>query len=122
MKEKRYNTFWGITHVILTTRINIFFVFLLYLIIQYISKLHKTHRTFKVKNIHFKSTTGFYYNNIIIIQTRQKQSRNKMFFAFIYDHEYVKSDQDFYGDAIISFYPAEYKDKVIKYLKSLYCL
>lgn len=35
-----------------------------------------------------------------------------MYIAFIYDHEYVKSDQDFYGDAIISFYPAEYKEKV----------
>jgi hypothetical protein len=35
-----------------------------------------------------------------------------MYFAFIYDHDYVKSDQDFYGDAIVSFYPNESKEKV----------
>ena len=35
-----------------------------------------------------------------------------MYISFIYDHEYVKSDRDFYGDAIISFYPAEFKEKV----------
>lgn len=48
-----------------------------------------------------------------------------MYIAFIYDHEYVKSDQDFYGDAIISFYPAEYKEKVknnvcLKLLKKVF--
>ncbi len=35
-----------------------------------------------------------------------------MFFAFVYDHKYIKDDRDFYGDAIISFYPFESKDTV----------
>ncbi len=35
-----------------------------------------------------------------------------MFFSFIYDHNYLKFDRDFYGDAIVSFSPSESKDKV----------
>ena len=35
-----------------------------------------------------------------------------MFFAFVYDHKYIKSERDFYGDAIISFYPVESKETV----------
>ena len=35
-----------------------------------------------------------------------------MFFAFIYDHHYIKSDRDFYGDAIVCFYPTESKESV----------
>ncbi len=37
-----------------------------------------------------------------------------MYFAFIYDHRYMKNDRDFYGDAIICFYPAERKESVSK--------
>jgi hypothetical protein len=35
-----------------------------------------------------------------------------MYFAFIYDHRYMKNDRDFYGDAILCFYPAERKESV----------
>ncbi len=35
-----------------------------------------------------------------------------MYIAFVYDHKYVKNDRDFYADAIVSFYPAESKEKV----------
>ena len=35
-----------------------------------------------------------------------------MYIAFVYDHKYVKNDQDFYADAIVSFYPSESKEKV----------
>lgn len=36
-----------------------------------------------------------------------------MYIAFVYDHKYVKNDQDFYADAIVSFYPSENKEKVV---------
>ena len=36
-----------------------------------------------------------------------------MYIAFVYDHKYVKNDQDFYADAIVSFYPSESKEKVV---------
>ena len=37
-----------------------------------------------------------------------------MYITFVYDHNYVKNDRDFYGDAIVSFYPLESKEKVWK--------
>jgi hypothetical protein len=36
-----------------------------------------------------------------------------MFITFVYDHKYVRNDRDFYGDAIVSFYPLESKEKVL---------
>ena len=41
-------------------------------------------------------------------------THSTMYFAFIYDHRYMKNDRDFYGDAIICFYPAERKESVSK--------
>lgn len=38
-----------------------------------------------------------------------------MYFVFIYDSKYMKSDRDFFGDAIISFYPNEEKESVNKF-------
>lgn len=38
-----------------------------------------------------------------------------MFFTFVYDHNYMKSDRDFYGDAIICLYPVESKEAVIHF-------
>ena len=37
-----------------------------------------------------------------------------MYFGFIYDHKYIKNDRDFYGDAIVTFYPVESKEKVLQ--------
>lgn len=35
-----------------------------------------------------------------------------MYFGFIYDSKYIKSDRDFYGDAIVYFYPSDSKEQV----------
>lgn len=37
-----------------------------------------------------------------------------MYVAFVYDHKYIKNDRDFYGDAIVTFYPVESKEKVLQ--------
>lgn len=37
-----------------------------------------------------------------------------MYFAFVYDHSYMKNDRDFYGDAIICFHPVETKETVTR--------
>ena len=39
-----------------------------------------------------------------------------MYFAFVYDHKYLKAVKDFYSNAIVSFYPAQSKEKVIIFL------
>jgi hypothetical protein len=36
-----------------------------------------------------------------------------MYIGILYDHTFIKNyDRDFVGDAILSFYPAEVKEKV----------
>jgi hypothetical protein len=35
-----------------------------------------------------------------------------MYFAFLYDHKYMKSDRDFFGDAIVCFTPIDLKENV----------
>ncbi len=46
---------------------------------------------------------------------REISNKKKMYIGILYDHTFIKNyDRDFVGDAILSFYPAEVKEKVWK--------